>query len=216
MGLNNLFRWRLSNKSRFTKYFKENTFGSNESVSGEGSTMTQTAIIRIKIPELIKDYNIKTFIDAPCGDFNWMRHTDLSGLKKYIGLDIVPEIINANNEKYESEKISFYIKDICKDELPSGDILLCRDCLVHLTYKDSIKAIKNLKSSGITYFLVTTFTERTSNADLDKSIWRPLNMELPPYNFPKPVYLINEQCTEDDNIYSDKSLGLYKISDIKV
>lgn len=204
------------NREKFTNYFKTNTFGSEGSVSGEGSTLEQTAVIRNRIPKLISKYNIKSFVDAPCGDFNWMRYTDLSKVDFYRGLDIVKELIENNNKKFKTNTVSFEVRDICKDELPVADLILCRDCLVHLLYSDALKAIRNFKKATIQYLLVTTFSERNTNTDLGAGIWRPLNMQLPPFNFPEPLELINEACTEGENLFTDKCLALYKLSDIRI
>ncbi len=207
-GINN-------NKNRFTLYYKLNTFKSKESRSGEGSTLHQTKIIREMIPEIFKKFNITTFIDAPCGDFNWMRYVNLDLIKKYYGIDIVDKIIISNKKKYEDEKKSFICMDIINDKLPEGDLILCRDCLVHLPYQDGINAIKNFKNSNIKYLLITTFISRKNNIDLDiKNIWRPLNMQVPPFNFPEPLFVINEGCTEDNNNYTDKCLALYNLKEI--
>jgi hypothetical protein len=105
--------------------------------------------------------------------------------------------------------------DLAKDLLPQADIIFCRDCLVHLTYDEIRKVIANFKRSNSTYLLTTTFTDRRNNIDLVvQHIWRPLNLEMPPFNFPKPLKLINEKCTENDNRYNDKSLGLWRLDQI--
>jgi hypothetical protein len=39
-------------------------------------------------------------------------------------------------------------------------------------------------------------------------------MELAPFNFPPPIELINEGCTEGDNLFADKSIGLWRLQDI--
>jgi len=33
--------------------------------------------------------------------------------------------------------------------------------------------------------------------------------------FPKPLKIIFEGCTEDDGIFKDKALGLWKIADVQ-
>jgi hypothetical protein len=94
---------------------------------------------------------------------------------------------------------------------------MCRDLLGHLTFDQAKKAIRNFKRSGTTYLLTTTFTDRETNLDLKgDGFWRPLNLERPPMSFPKPVKIINENCTEDNLQYHDKSLGLWVLSDIRV
>ena len=60
-------------------------------------------------------------------------------------------------------------------------------------------------------------TDRVSNSDLSgNDFWRPLNLELSPFDFPKPLKIINEKCTEYNGIYADKSLGLWLLDDIKI
>lgn len=215
MGIITLLK-KYYNRTRFTRYFKKNTFGSMESVSGEGSTLEQTKVLKEVLPQIFIKYNIKSFTDAPCGDFNWMRYVDLNSLDSYKGLDIVKEIVESNNSKYSNDKISFQICDISNDPIGISDLILCRDCLVHLAYQDAIKVIRNFKSSGAKYLLTTTFADRPTNKDLGSGIWRTLNLSLSPFNFPEPIMLINEKCTEGDNLFKDKSLGLYDLSKINV
>ena len=65
--------------------------------------------------------------------------------------------------------------------------------------------------------LTTTFPGTQTNADLGpEDIWRTLNLERPPFNLPPPVRLINEECTEDEGAYADKSLGLWLLQDLKL
>ena len=74
--------------------------------------------------------------------------------------------------------------------------------------------IKNFKRSGTKYLLITTFVNRLSNNDLGKGFWRTINIERPPFNFPNPIKIIDEKCTELNGEYSDKSLGLFLLKDI--
>ena len=197
-------------KEKFTNIFHNNSFLGPLSISGPGSDLTQTEFIRKEIPILIKKYKVKSFMDAPCGDFFWMQYVTLDGIK-YIGIDIVKEIIKNNKKKYKNTQRKFICKNIVSDTLPYADVILIRDCWVHLSNKDIFLCIKNLKQNHIKYLLTTSFTNRNSNKDLD-DIWRPINLERPPFNFPKPIEVIIENCTEGDGIYSDKSLILWEIS----
>jgi len=196
----------------FINIYKTNIFGSDESHSGTGSTMEQTAYIREIFPSFFKELGVKSILDVPCGDFNWMRHVDLSGIH-YIGGDIVPELVAKDNEKYKSENVEFRELNIITDDLPKVDLILCRDCLVHLNFESGMKALQNFKRSGSTYLLTTTFTDRPKNEDLF-GIWRTLNLQKAPYNLPEPFKLINEKCPQDNGAFADKSLGLWKLSDI--
>lgn len=201
-------------KERFSQIYFKNIFRGKVSRSGSGSDMVQTAEIRRVLPKLIQEYGIRSFMDAPCGDLHWMKDTELN-VEHYIGVDIVEPLIEKNRKEFGKEGTSFLCMDLATDELPQADIIFCRDCLVHLTYDEIRKVIANFKRSKSTYLLTTTFTDRMVNVDLVlKNIWRPLNLEMAPFNFPKPLKLINEKCSEDNNQYTDKSLGLWRLDEL--
>lgn len=185
-----------------------------DSASGTGSDLIQTKVIRDLIPRIIEEFNIRTLIDAPCGDFFWMKTVNLAFLDRYLGLDIVTNLIEKNKLNYSSDKINFVSLDLTNSSLPYGDLILCRDCLVHLSFENIFLILKNFKKSNSRYLLTTTFTNRTSNSDIADGGWRPLNLEKPPFNFPKPILLINENCSEGGREYSDKSLGLWSFENI--
>lgn len=72
----------------FSDIFKSNDWNNDESVSGVGSSLSNTKTIIIKLPLLFEKYQIKSVLDAPCGDFNWMQNVNKSRIN-YIGGDIV-------------------------------------------------------------------------------------------------------------------------------
>ena len=74
-------------EERFTKIYQENHWNDSESRSGEGSTQENTQNIRSELPKVLKKYKIKSMLDAPCGDFNWMNVIKNTSIK-YIGGDI--------------------------------------------------------------------------------------------------------------------------------
>lgn len=204
-----------SRKSRFARIYRNKLFGGNESISGPGSNLEQTQTIRELLPGIIETYTVRSMVDAPCGDFYWMSRVALN-IDKYIGIDIVPELIKVNRQKYEIPGRTFMALDIVSDALPSADLIMCRDCFIHLSNRDIGKALNNFKSAAFKYLLTTTFPNTTENADIATGRVRLINLQLPPFNFPAPIAIINENCTEGDGRYADKSLALWKLSDIKV
>lgn len=185
-----------------------------ESRSGEGSDLIQTQQIREVLPSLLKTLGAKSMLDIPCGDYYWMQHVDLP--VTYIGADIVQQVVKINNTKYSDPRHRFMNLDVCTDELPKVDLIFARDLLVHLSYSDIRQSLKNMKHSGSTWLLTTTFTGRDSNVDIKTGDWRTLNLQLAPFNFPEPVKLINEGCTQFNGDYNDKSLGLWKLQDLEL
>lgn len=198
----------------FNTIYKDNLWNSKESHSGSGSVIEQTRVIQQAIPEILKKYRVGSVLDVPCGDFNWMQRVDLSSVS-YIGGDIVPDLILGNNNKYKSESIKFIVLDVIKDSIPKVDLIFCRDCLVHFSYEHIQKTVNNIKASGSQYLLTTSFINRRLNFDIETGYWRPINLQLPPFNFPAPLEVIIEKCTEGNGKSYDKALVLYRISDLK-
>lgn len=202
----------------FTQVFKKNFWADNESISGPGSNLQQTATLRKRLLSFFDLYNIQTVVDAACGDFNWMKEIDYP-FTRYIGIDIVRELITRNNTLYGDETHLFEHKNIIEDDLPKVDLIICRDCFVHLHLHDIKRALRNFKNSGSTYVLMTTFTKRRPymNTEIGQmGHWRTLNFQSSPFNLPEPILLINEGCTEANpgDSFDDKSLGLWRLEDI--
>lgn len=188
-------------------------WGNAESVSGPGSSISQTGALIRELPKLIQHLQIKTLVDAPCGDLNWVKEI-YQEIELYIGIDIVQEIIERNKTEYLADNTKFFHLDITKDHLPTGDLILCRDCLVHFSFSDIRLALNNFKESQSKYLLTTTFTNLMRNTNVRTGGWRPLNLEIEPFHFPKPILVINENCTEGKRAYMDKSLALWDLDTI--
>ena len=199
----------------FEDIYHTGAFKGRESLSGPGSDLEETVILRSRIPELFSQFNVRTVIDAPCGDLNWMRYV-VDYVEHYIGADIVPDLIDANRRRYVSENVEFLVADITKDVLPRGDIIMCRDCFVHLPFSAIGAALKNFKASGSTYLLTTTYPLTKRHVDIIPGLWRPLNLELKPFGFPPPLLSIDEKSTQEGGLYSDKMLALWKLEDLPI
>ncbi len=203
----------LSIEDTFQEIYQKNHWSGETSISGQGSDDDQTREIIAQIPLLVQELAIKRILDVPCGDFNWFGKMEMP-LKSYLGGDIIPEIIEKNNLRFKNDIYRFLELDLIKDPLPQADMLLCRDCLVHLSNAMILDVLTNIKKSNITYLLTTTFPECDENVDIITGDWRIINLEKPPFNLPKPIKIINEKCTEGQGTYTDKSLGLWKIKDL--
>lgn len=186
-----------------------------ESLSGPGSSLVQTDEIRRELPLLLEELNVRSLLDAPCGDFNWMQHVALD-LDQYIGIDVVAELVDQNQRKFGCSNRAFLNLDITCDDLPRVDLIFCRDCLVHFSYEDVFRAIRRFKKSGSKYLLTTTFPRPQANAQITTGDWRPLNLQLYPFNFPLPLKIVNEKCTEEcstcGNRFANKSMALWDLA----
>jgi len=178
--------------------------------------MDSTHVIRQVLPAIVRAINARVFLDAACGDFNWMKELDL-GVERYIGSDIVADLIAENQRKYGDRIREFRCLDIVKDALPRSDVVLCRDCLAHLSYEDIVAAIGNIKASGATYLLASTFPRMIeNNLDIRTGDFRPVNLQAAPFNFPVPIMYFEEVSAEDNMVYWKKTLCLWRLTDIVV
>jgi SAM-dependent methyltransferase len=204
---------RLAPLEAFRHAWRSNFWCGPESQSGQGSSLDQTARIREALPRILERHAVRTLLDLPCGDCHWIARTPLPGVE-YIGGDLVPEIVAGNAARFADSGRRFLQLDLTRSPLPSADLLLCRDALVHLSIADIMAAIGNLRRAEIRYLLTTTFTSEPENRDITTGDWRPINLELAPFGFPPPIETLNEGCTEGEGRFADKSLALWRIADL--
>lgn len=185
-------------------------WGSADSVSGLGSELDSTARLRGLLPELLRDLGVRTLLDIPCGDFHWLSRVVLP-VDHYIGADIVEAVVQRNRQQYSRE---FVRLDLCSDPLPKVDLVMCRDCLVHLSNANITRAIANLKASGSEWLLTTHFLECPANIDIANGDWRMLNFQRPPFAWPPPARVLVEGCDESNGGYADKVLALWRLTEL--
>jgi hypothetical protein len=95
-----------------------------------------------------------------------------------------------------------------------ADLILCRDCLVHLSFTNIRHAFKNIVRSGASFLLTTTFPDHDENEDIEDGDWRLLNLEKPPFSFPAPIATFKEGCDEEGGAFADKSLALWNTAQL--
>lgn len=201
-----------SQQATFTAIFRNRAWGDSESVSGHGSTQARGADFQDQLVALLDHWHITSIVDAPCGDFNWMRHVLAVRDVTYTGIDIVSELIAGNTRLYATPNRRFLCLDMTRAVLPRADLILCRDGLVHLSFADARAAVRNFRRSGSRYLLVTTFVDVVRNTEAPTGGWRVLNMQAPPFNFRAPLAVIDERCTHSGGIYRDKRLALWELA----
>jgi hypothetical protein len=200
--------------SVFRDIYQRHHWSGSASPSGAGAGADQTGELRRSLPGLLRELGVATLLDLPCGDFGWMRTIELP-VRRYIGADLLPELIAPLAVEFGDEHRAFLVLDLTGDRLPPADLLLCRDCLVHLSYADIRRALTNVAGSSIPYLLATTFPGGDANEDIVTGDWRVLDLERAPFHLPPPLRILNERCTEGEGAFADKSLGLWRTDDLR-
>lgn len=200
-----------SPKRVFTDIHEENYWSDQRTVSGPGSTIDATESLRREMPKILKHYDIRSILDIPCGDFAWMKEVDLKSID-YIGADIVEKIVRENVRMYEKEGRRFLELDIIRDPLPQSDLVMVRDCFVHFSYADIRRSLENIIASKSLYLFTTTFMGK-ENINIQTGFWRPIDLMKPPFNFPSPLIMINENMI--DHMHMGKTMALWKVDDLR-
>lgn len=170
--------------ARFDRIVRTNLWGAETSASGLGSEVTSAAAVIEALPDLLRRLGVRSLLDAPCGDAGWI--TDCVRGIDYTGVDIVPSLIDENTLRARRGDIAgrFLVADLTRDPLPRADLILCRDCLVHLGFSHIRSAVARFRESGAQWLLATTFPEWDINADCEDGDWRALNLQRAPFDWP--------------------------------
>jgi SAM-dependent methyltransferase len=202
----------LDLSARFRRIYDTNMWGAAASVSGLGSEADATAALRAQLPLLLAKLGATSLLDAPCGDAGWINQVDLG--VRVVGVDIVPSLIDRLKARAAAGDIrgEYHLADITCDPLPRCDAILCRDCLVHLSFANIDRVLANFRRSGAVWLIATTFPEWQDNRDCEDGDWRSLNFERPPFDWGRPFEIINENCTEAGGGWRDKSLGVWRLA----
>jgi SAM-dependent methyltransferase len=170
----------------FSAIYDSSVWGKNDSgqgYSGTGSTKSATVAYRAFLQDFMRKHNIRSVVDAGCGDWEFSRLIDWKGID-YKGYDIVTSVIEKDKRKYQSPNVSFSVADIVEDDLPAADLLLCKNVLQHLPNRSVTRFLSKL--SKYRHVLLTdgidgrTFT--SDNHDIVVGQYRPLDVTAPPFN----------------------------------
>ncbi|WP_375238646.1 methyltransferase [Aurantibacter sp.] len=180
-------------KMAMEQVYNLNLWGNNNTVfySGDGSHNPEIVNPYIEVvTSFLKSFKNSLIVcDLGCGDFNIGKQL-VEYTKSYIAVDIVPSLITYNKETFKAENLEFNCLDIAVDNLPSGDCVLIRQVLQHLSNAE----VKNVASklSNFKYVILTEHLP-SSNFEPNKDIISGQGIRLkkqsgvdllvPPFNF---------------------------------
>ncbi len=137
---------KKSLKEVFTEIYIGNGWGGRggEYCSGAGSSEYHALPYARAIRNVIEEKKISTVVDLGCGDFSVGRSLQFPGVK-YIGIDIVDDVINRNRSAYAGPLVSFQVADVTTDELPDADLCLIRQVFQHLSNDEILRVLQKVK-----------------------------------------------------------------------
>jgi len=132
--------------------------------SGFGSTLHQTVNLREFLESFIREKNIKSVVDIPCGDLHWITNVNpvISGNVVYFGGDVSKVVIDEHKQKYaDSPSMNFDVVDAVDQDLVSipgvtnavtgvsieeGVLIIVRHLMFHLNEDECFKVLENIES----------------------------------------------------------------------
>ena len=152
------------------KLWSKKEFKQEDYHSGSGTTSQNTDRYISFLTRFLNENNVKRLVEIGCGDFRIMKQVLLnSSIDHYHGVDIVPNLIERNQNKYGiSKKIEFSCLNAVTDDLPPGECLLIRQVLQHLN-NEQIKAILAKTRSYKLVLITEHIPENSSFPNKDKA-----------------------------------------------
>lgn len=193
--------------------FLASTQESIETRSGDAARISCTHFLRAGLDLWLKDNPIQSLVDAGCGDLTWVRASGIWQLSLYMGYDIVPELIMANQACHVGQASRlFAVADITCHTLPRADAALCRRVLNYMDTNQIANALYTLVNSGATYLLATTHPGAIYSEETE-GVYRAIDLCAAPFLLPAPLELIADYIDyEVPQPYS--KLGIWKTADI--
>ena len=184
-------------KQVFTSIYKSNHWVQKDetlskdkmSVSGHGSNIGTKQFFELKkiFSKIIDDKKINSVLDMPCGDFLWFHEIIKDKNIRYVGIDIVDELIEANKKKYQNKNFSFVNDDIVNfNTSDKFDLILIRDFFIHIQNSDITKIIQNLDKINFNYIALNSYNNKI-NHDVIIGQHRKVNLLIEPFNLEKPL-----------------------------
>lgn len=166
-------------QERFEDIYDHNKWGYG---SGKGSLPRHTRGYVSVLQDFMREHEIRTVVDLGCGDWQFSRLIDWSGVQ-YCGLDIVRSVIDRNTERFSMPNIEFRLFSGDFDDLPDADLLISKDVLQHWSNESVSAFLPTLKRYR--YNLMTNCVNpkgETENVDIEDGGYRYLDIRRPPFN----------------------------------
>jgi SAM-dependent methyltransferase len=173
-----LFEDRTDVKAVFAAIYDQKVWGGG---SGGGSDPTSVGEYVRALQKLMEEYSIQTVVDVGCGDWRFSRHIDWTG-RSYIGIDVVPTVIEEDIRIFQSESITFVCADPLSDDwvIPRCDLMIFKDIFQHLSNVNVSRMIARCLPRTKYALITNDFAEE--NVDCQNGDTRPINIRKPPFN----------------------------------
>lgn len=200
----------------FTGIYDKCVWGHGDSMtapkSGDGSSIREMRDFVPVMSNLLKRYEVSSFVDLACGDLTWIPMVPEFTTKQisYHGIDIVPSLIESHQKQHASWA-TFQQGDLRSATIPEADMYFTKEALQHLNDDEILDALRNIAKHKFRYCVISThIMDQGNDVHYFRGVyrWRRLDFRLPPYNllayreliiYNRFAFLI---CTRDQLIHN--------------
>ena len=151
----------------------------------------------------------------------------------YTGVDVAPTLVAELQERHRAQASwRFIAADVSEASMTPHDLIISKDFFFHLRDGTILGALRSFVRSNSTFLLATHNPHATSNSEnlvwrapvaqggatdggLDGGGYRPVNLHLPPYGLPPPIFEV-----EDDDLPAASELrrvhSLWRLQDLRL
>ncbi len=157
----------------FSSKYERNEWGNG---SGPGSDPDNCRPYMVWLQELVNSNPCGRIIDVGCGDWQHSRFIDWSPVT-YIGVDVVPSVVQYNELHYKREGIEFLCMPGDRIRPKTTDIILCKDVWQHLSFSQIGYQLEAFSGASVIYVANGfPYDAQDPNADCKDGGYRPLNL----------------------------------------
>jgi SAM-dependent methyltransferase len=175
----------------FDTIYANNSWGCKESRSGPSASIKRTEHLRAALPGIFNELKIQSILDCGCGDWNWMKTIDLSGIH-YIGCDIVKPLVQYLQETFSAPNVNFQVLNIVEDPPDTADLWLARDLICLFSSKNIWIFFQKFIESDSKYLAVSSVDENDPYKETNTGAWIPLNLLMEPFHLPEPLLRVDD------------------------
>ncbi len=152
--------------------------------SGPGSASAYTSRYRAFLEAFIRDRKVRSIVDYGCGDWQFSKLVDWGDVE-YVGLEIVPGLVDRLQADYGNERRRFVCVDADHPNIQGCDLLIAKDVVQHLTNGDILllERLFSEKASHIIWVNDLDQDPSKNNHEIHRGDYRKLDLRLPPFQF---------------------------------
>lgn len=168
-------------ESVFSNIYTHRLWGENP--SGSGSRPENTKLYRYFLQDFMGDHQIHSVVEIGSGAWEFSRLMDWKGIH-YIGYDICKELVEVNQKQFGASNIEFRHGNALRMDIPSADLLICKDVLQHLPNQEILLLSPQLGKYKHVLLIndVDSDTFTAANWDVPAGSCRSLDLTKPPFN----------------------------------